>query len=398
MQRSLGSFFAFSLVFAAAPSRADDADFAARCEAADVVVCVGFDDPADLEGPWDGPSGVLSGDTTPELDSTLRASGTSSLRFTIPANAGSDTSGSYWTNFSRDYSIQFGENETFFVQWRQRFSSEFLAHRAGGGWKQAIIGTGDRAGTNYNSCTALEVVTQNTYNRGLPTMYNSCTGSASHGAYDGFEEPFGAYDFLLQNARADPHCLYTQGQTDPPTYFPPEGNCFGYTADEWMTFQVQIELGPRSGDEFADSHVRLWIARDGEASEAVMDYGPYNLTAGAPEEDQRFGAVWLTPYNTGRDEGTSYPEGYTWYDELIVSRTRIADPGLGLPDIDGGPTRRDGGAAPRDGGGSSDASSSRADAGFEGATGCGCRATRSAPIAPLAIFAGILGLIAGRRR
>jgi len=41
-----------------------------------------------------------------------------------------------------------------------------------------------------------------TYGYGFPISYNSCTASASHGAYDPFYQPFGAYDFKLQNARS----------------------------------------------------------------------------------------------------------------------------------------------------------------------------------------------------
>src|SRR5690606_1294640 len=123
-----------------------------------------------------------------------------------------DTSGSYFTNFSKNLDTQFGENSEFFIQWRQRFSPEFATtyYEGGGGWKQLIIGTGDKPGQLYSSCTDLEVVVQNTNHRGFAQMYNSCSGSASHGPYDAFEEGFGAYDFKLQNARPSPYCLYSQ--------------------------------------------------------------------------------------------------------------------------------------------------------------------------------------------
>jgi hypothetical protein len=301
-------------------------DFAARCNAADVVKCVGFDDPADIAGDSQDNSGILSGASTPALDARQKASGASSILFTIPSNSPADTSGSYFTNFSEDLSIQFGEGEQFFVQWRQLLSPDYLdtPYAGGGGWKQVIIGTGDQPGQPYYSCTDLEVVTVNGYYRGFPQMYNSCSGSASHGPYDGFEEPFGGSDFKLQNARPDPFCLYSQGQTN---YFPPTGNCFAYVADEWMTFQVGIELGARVGDEFVDSSVKLWVARQGSAAELVVDWGPYNLTAGDPALNERFGKVWLLPYNTGKDPSEAHATAYTWYDELIVSRSRIADPG-----------------------------------------------------------------------
>ena len=290
--------------------------------------CVGFDAAQDIAGGYGDNHGILSGSATPELDTSVKASGTSSLRFTVPSNSPANTSGSYFTNFSDDLSVQFDGGEEFYVQWRQRFSDAMLGtdFPGGGGWKQAIIGTGDQQGKPYSSCTALELVTQNSYHRGFPILYNSCTGSASHGPYDGFEEPFGSYDFKLQNARPAPHCLYSQGQTTPPTFFPPNGNCFGYAANEWMTFQVGIQLGPRKGDEFVGSTIKLWVAREGQPSELVIDWGPYHLTAGDAAEQQRFGKVWLLPYNTGKDASASHPVATTHYDELIIATSRIADP------------------------------------------------------------------------
>ncbi len=312
-------------------------DFATRCSAPGVIRCVGFDGPADFNTNGDSPSGAY-GETAGILppfgtadftkatrDTTVKASGASSLKFTIPANSGADSSGSYFTNFSDDLSLQFGENSEFYVQWRQRFSATFLAtaFAGGGGWKQLIIGTGDQPGKFYASCTALETVVQNTHHRGFPQMYNSCEGSASHGPYDPFEEPFNAFDFKLQNARPDPYCLYSQSGS---SYFAPNGNCFGYTPDEWMTFQVRIKTGPRVNNEFVNSYVTLWLAREGQPSEEIFAWGPYKLSAGDPADNQRFGKVWLLPYNTGKSEVVENPVAYTWYDELIISRQRVIDP------------------------------------------------------------------------
>jgi hypothetical protein len=311
--------------------------FAARCAQPGVLKCVGFDSAADLNtgtggtnGAFGQNSGILppygtSNYTLATIDTTIKASGGGSLRFTIPANSGSDSSGSYFTNFSSDLSTQFGENSDFFIQWRQRFSPEFVTTKfaGGGGWKQVIIGTGDSPGTLSASCTTLETVVQNTYLRGFPQMYNSCTGSTSHGPYNPFEEPYGAYDFKMENAMPAPFCLYSQSST---SYFPPIGNCFPYVANEWLTFQVEIKTGPRVNDEFTQSYVNLWIARDGQASQQVFAWGPYNLSAGAPGDNQRFGKVWLLPYDTGKDATVTNPVAYTWYDELVISTSKIADP------------------------------------------------------------------------
>jgi hypothetical protein len=258
------------------------------------------------------------------------------LKLTVPSNSADNSSGSYFTNFSNDLSVQFGENSEFYIQWRQRFAPEFITtvYQGGGGWKQAIIGTGDKPGCSSanpttglcsTSCTALEIVTQNNYHRGFAQMYNSCTGSTSHGAYNPFQQPFNSYDFKLQNARPSPYCLYSQEQSD--SFFPPAGNCVGYFPNEWMTFQVHVKIGQRVGDEFRNSFVQLWIARDGKPSELVIDWGPYALSAGPASADYKYGKVWLLNFNTGKNSSASYPITYTWYDELIISRNKIPDVG-----------------------------------------------------------------------
>src|SRR5437773_9459090 len=118
-------------------------------------------------------------------------------------------------------------------------------------------------------------------------------------------------------------CLYDNQGKSP---LPPTGNCFGYFPNEWMTFQVHVKMGPRVNDEFTNSFVQLWIAREGQPSTLVIDWGPYNLSAGSASANQKYGKVWLLPYNTGKDPSVSYPVAYTWYDELIVSTQHIADP------------------------------------------------------------------------
>ena len=301
-----------------------------------MVKCVSFDADADFStgsGGQNGAYGFNAGIIPPSgtsdytravRDASVKASGASSLKFTIPAVSGADTSGAYFTNFSADLNTQFSGGQEFYVQWRQRFSPEFIANQyaGGGGFKQVIIGTGDVPGQTYSSCTDLEIVMFNYRQEGFPAMYNSCSGSASHPAYDGFYQRFGDYDFKLQNGRDAPYCLYSQSSG---SYFSPLGNCFGYVANEWMTFQVHVKLGARVGDEFKDSYITMWMQRAGKPSELVIQWGPYNVTAGPAGENQRYGKVWLVPYNTGKSDGTSYPVAYTWYDELIISRNKIAD-------------------------------------------------------------------------
>jgi hypothetical protein len=327
----LAAIFAGRIQTRAASSAAEAAAFTSTnplCSAPGVITCVGFDNLADIAGKDGDISGIEPGDqNNPQIDFTVKASGNGSLKFTIPSNATPNSSGSYFTNFSRNLATQFGESSEFYVQWSQRFSAEFLSREnvTGDGWKQAIIGTGDQPRKLYYTCTALEVVTQNEFHRGFAQMYNSCTGSSSHASFDDFFERLKTGDIKLQNARPSPSCLYSQSRTDPVTLFPPAGNCLAYFPDEWMRFQVHIKTGPRMNDEFTNSYIQLWIGREGQPLQPAIDWGPYNLTAGDPKTNQRFGKVWLIPYNSKRDFKVTRPTAYTWYDDLIVSTQPIGD-------------------------------------------------------------------------
>src|SRR5205823_5622086 len=75
-------------------------DFQTRCSQPGVLKCVGFDTPADITGTYGDSHGILPGNSIPILDSTVKASGNSSIKFTIPSNSGANSSGSYFTNFS----------------------------------------------------------------------------------------------------------------------------------------------------------------------------------------------------------------------------------------------------------------------------------------------------------
>jgi len=319
------------------------ADFDRRKNSVGVVRWFDFDAQAQL-GPRSVPGAGFSWDAgssaNPVIDSAQMASGSGSLRFDIPSRSGASAGGTWWANFSDDYSVQFGENSEFFIQWRQRFNQPFVktffteggsGGQAQGGIKQLIVTTGDTQARKWNSCEAIGNVVQTYYQHRLPWAYNSCTGSASHNAYAPFEEVVnGGQDFKLQNGTT-PYCLYSKqagfGQTE---VWP---GCFGWVADEWMTFQIGVTLGPRDNttNEFKNSRFRLWAARDGQPSQLLIDWKPgvpgyFPLTAGPASENQRFGKVFLLPYMTNKDGSQVHDLAQTWYDELIISTQRIPDP------------------------------------------------------------------------
>jgi hypothetical protein len=283
--------------------------FALRCASPAIVRCVSFDTPGQIDDQSKpelgsragrGPMGVVRNDTSgpvPELDCKVAVDGCA-LRFTVPSRSGSGAPGSWYVSFSDDFSVRFGEGDEFYVQWRQRFSRAFLETRylGGGGWKQAIIGQGDNPGYAPDgqvvwSCTQLELVVQNTYQRGFAQMYHSCGGK------DGQYQPL-------------------------PDYRPIE-----YEPDQWMTFQVHVKIGTWYKNDHkyrGDSTVELWVGREGEASRRAVNAEHYDIANTTP--GARYGKLWLLPYHTGKDRKQEHPVGYVWYDELIISRAPIPDP------------------------------------------------------------------------
>ncbi len=343
----------------------DTTSFAARCAAAGVVRCFSFDTTADLnqgvggtQGAYGGDFGVLPPSSTSDysksvIDTSVFASGGGALRFDILSNTGSDMAGSFFTNFSTDRLTQFGEGEDFYVQFRQRFSpcllytgsddtaclasgvNRVFSNSGAGGWKQALIGDGDPSDgtcTSGNttgcasSCSGTEMGLQNTAQRGFMQLYNNC------GIYTPLEEQVDGTDFYEQNAlrgALGSSCRYHAA--DQATG---QASCFHYYPNEWMTFQLHIKVGTWADimRSPADSVVEAWIAREGQPSVKVHGWDPVNGPGPGwgiynPNPSTiKYGKIWLLPYHTGKDATETHPTMHTWYDELIISTNRIADP------------------------------------------------------------------------
>src|SRR5271155_548481 len=363
-----------------------NADFQARCSAAGVIRCVSFDTAASVSGnAAPGLPLITGGLTTPPADTTVFASGGGSLHFAVPAGATSpNPSGSFDIDFSDDFSQQIDslingdplslttacggspcKNEIW-IQWRQRFDSGMLQKFANSnGWKQVILGEGDTASTLSYSCSDLETVVENSNQFEIPRMYHSCGVKLDE--YDPLEVNTGRTDsngnglFSPQNAAGGYlNCTYTV-TIDIPT-IPP---CVPYVTNQWMTFQLHIQVGTwypggvnSSGGPPApfkhDSTIQLYVAQEGQASQLVMDMHPgatsaacdavqqdipscqtgydlVNPTAyGQPDGDgnmirEKFGKIWLLPYQTDLN-CPSCAAANTWYDELIISYQQVADP------------------------------------------------------------------------
>ncbi len=360
---------------------AGGSDYDTRCNAAVAAGgrCIPFDSASEISCLLWGCNtgldlGFNGGHTPPSIDTSVKASGTGSIKFAVESQSPANGSGAYFANFSSDLSKRYGAGQTFYIQWRQRFSPEMFStiyyEDAFGtrtnGWKTSITTAGDHTGTctaaesasgdcqdqqgvaAFKSCTFIDLPTQNVGQRGFLQAYQSCYGSSSRpGAYYGFQRnyPSGTIDWgcnpdcYLQDAAPTPFCLYSQGpEHGGKGYFPPQGGCVAFVANEWMTFKLKFAIGQRGSngvvgaspnDEWVGSNFSAWIAREGQPSVQVFDFGPFNLSAGSTALDERFGKIYLQPYITNKDPNQIHPTAYTWYDELIISPNDIADPGAG---------------------------------------------------------------------
>lgn len=331
----------------AAPS-----DFAARCAANGVFMCVGFDSDTDLgtigRGPANGSQywrGTFNNEGAgpnacsytqgpydcPVIDTTTKASGAGSLKFTVPAKWEGSIGGQWFTNFSSDYSRLFGAGQEFWISWRQRWDQGYVDSVASGtGMKQAIIGTGTVTSPDWvaaSSCGNLEVVPQNLWHN-IPQMYHHCPPT-----FQLVETVAG--EQRMQNARGSPYCLYSQIATN--SMFPPLGNCIPFYANEWVTLKVHVQIGTQmpapcvngtgnggAGDYcFTNSHVDYYLARNGATSwepliSLTFDIGPASIA-------ERYGTLWFTMASYAPHAEYDYTSS-TWYDELIMSTQDIGLP------------------------------------------------------------------------
>lgn len=322
---------------------AGGSDFTTRCAAAGVLRCFGFDTNADLGatggglGPYANvgnfhnsqtPCNTSFGvDDCPTIDTSIKASGAGSMKFVMPVGSGADWGGQWFANFSSDNSIQFGAGQDFYIQWRERFDSNYVNNEwtdAGGAYpKLAIVTLGDLPGCNVNNASlcrssnpnTAKIVFEDSKRLHYPMLYGPGTGDDPY--QDLVTGQLGFQDFRPQNARPSPGCWNYWYNTPSP------GSCFRYAANEWMTFSLHVHLGNLSGGFWVNSLVEMRMGREGQPTEAVVSINHDIATNG-----EKFGKIWLLPYMTGKTSADkTSPTAFTWYDELIISSLPIADPG-----------------------------------------------------------------------
>jgi hypothetical protein len=253
------------------------------------------------------------------IDTTVTASGGGSLKFTIPSNGPANSAG-YWRQLftsnqaaSPSSAQMFQQNSTFYIQYRQRFSPEFLTNQwpsnSGGTtyWKQQII-------SNDNStCGQVEITTVNDNNYGYPMMYGQC------GA-DVYQVPTGSSDFLNEQGDTPTsgyNCHYQKANNT-------STSCFMYPSNTWVAFYYKVSIGTWGQP---DSTIQAWVSVGGGPYKEWINITNHTLYEDAGSAGKDYDMVTLLPYMTGRNSSISAgPIAYTWYDELIVSSQAIAAP------------------------------------------------------------------------
>lgn len=188
------------------------------------------------------------------LDTTTKASGPASLKYSIPAVLG-EASDYFAMNFSpftkndggsAAYPNQVDTGQTVYIQFRMRMDAAFIAntYRDTGGFvtgpKVIIVNAGDRPGVQRLSCEDQEqTITLGRTDVDIPTAYHVC-GVTGIGYFPA-AEPVGG-DFYMQNGirgALGVGCRFA-GFTAPP--------CFAFVANEWATIQVKMTIGTRYHD------------------------------------------------------------------------------------------------------------------------------------------------------
>lgn len=302
------------LAFAATRAAADEnSDFASRCAAPGVVLCKGFDTEADLQAGEMGPAGDGSRQGFP--DSSQKASGAASLKFTFRSGNRSQNIGGYW---STDMGRSFKTGDTLYVQYRWRASPEYFSNNENY-WKSSLKQINIHGPSS--TCQGAEFTT--VMYQGYPSMYTNCG--------DGWVTDV-VTNALLLKCVAD--CLLQQGSSMTPS---PNGSgynchywdqvkgdgkgsgCFFPPANKWVTHYEMIKLGAFGG---SDTVVHAFEAHDGSG---YKQFHRVNNVRFNNNRDSYVSKLRFETYMTEISNAAPTP-AYIWYDELIVSTQPIAVP------------------------------------------------------------------------
>jgi hypothetical protein len=279
-------------------------DFKARCTAAGVVFCQGFDDATGFQQNVNTFPNATYPSIYPAQDTTIMRSGTSSIRIDIPAFQGPNMG-----KFDSAFTGIGGNNSDIYFQVATRISPEMLSNYNNSlyqwpTWKNHGFFNGN------TSCTGQSVVNVLNTDGKIPIAGQNCLSN-------GFYTNGGVPPYLLQ--QGDYNCQY-HGET--PT------TCFYWPTNTWVTFYYHVHLATIDANgNYPNSLIEAWVGVNGQPYKKWINLSGYTITGNGA------GALWdhleLYPYMTGKSGAIGgYPTASVWWDELIVSSQPILAPAV----------------------------------------------------------------------
>jgi hypothetical protein len=305
-------------------------DFQSRCSTSGVIVCEGFDSASEFVPATYPYTGLYSnsGPTNIHIvqDTTVYSSGGGALHFPIPAfGLNTITDNNWFQSFCSAHPpngcspIGFGQNSTFYVQFRYRVDSGYLQD-----W-EACCGSSPKIADFAalgSSCGSTEITTNNRNGSGMPMIYKDC---GSNGLFD--QPGTTTYTGDGSNNSNPPYlwqsgyygCAYPESSAN-------SGGCYKIPANTWLTFYYKVQIGTWNNP---NSHVTAWVAPDGQPLHTFVDTNNLQIDSDQPA----FNAIYFNVYMTGYTNNNSQPAN-VWLDEVIVSTNPIPAPavnGGGIP-------------------------------------------------------------------
>lgn len=284
------------------------ADFQTRCSASGVIVCRGFDSASEIApGTYPGTGAYPNWQGSFQyqaIDTAIKASGTGSLRLTIASNTGPNMAG----EFRQLMPQTFGENSSYYIQFRYRVDPVFLTTN----WYQ-LVGTSSPKISIFHyqqaTCSEIEWTTGNgLFGNWIPTTNTNC--GSKNAVTNGGIPPY-----LWQ--QGDYACPY--GSTGTLGSNP---SCLYLSPNKWMTLYYKMTIGTWNSP---NSRLEAWFSIDAGPYKKWVDLPGYTINNTTPVFPG-FNAVTLTPYMTRKDSTVAHSQATVWYDELIVSTQAIAAP------------------------------------------------------------------------
>jgi hypothetical protein len=280
-----------------------------------------------------------------QIDTTVAVEG-GSLRFTQESGSGPGDGGKYEVNPSKDGSVGVSVGNWVRLRYKVRYNCDYFyldcdpqspgyktarrvfpVVKGHGGFKMGQLAEVHRADGNGGSifidtAGVNTAVFANYKQTGFPGAYIwgwNRTIQARFPKIQGITnwdiQPGGPTTCLLY----DPNNPVLTPWRDP--------GCYTLKADEWMTVQEDLYYGPCASisNSTLQSHLRLWIADEGQPFQLVMDT-PIDLgCADIAEPGPMLGRMGFTTFMTGL-EPSVHPDAIAWLDNAWVARIEAPAP------------------------------------------------------------------------